>query len=164
MSDQTVFESFEYVNLADIDPTDKPLPTGMYELQVLTMKLEKYTPKSGPNAGVEKERISASFAVVGDNPFAGRRLFHRFYLNPLSLRDYRKMAEVTGVNLNQPADAAALEFSTLQPTFKTMVVCKQQLDWNNKTAEYPKGVPMTDPVSGKPVEENEIQFRQAVPA
>jgi hypothetical protein len=152
------FESFEYVNLADIDPTDKPVPTGVYDLMVMKMALEKYSPKQGPNAGKEKERISAQIAITGDNPFAGRRLFHRFYLNTLSLRDLRKLAEATGMNLNQPVDALVADFTTIQPAFKCKVNCQQAMTFDKPP------VPVVDPVSGKPVEENVIVWREAIPA
>lgn len=133
----------------DVDPSAKALDQGVRALRLVKIDGALIEVKSGKNAGKETFKIDASFTVINDDNYAGRRLWHSFWLsNPYNQKELRKLADSTGVvqEAGEPLAAWLAKLTEFQPEFKTFVGVE----------EYDKG-------DGSKGQKNVINFFQATP-
>lgn len=112
--------SFDYVNLSEVDPTQKALEEGFYTLKILKAAVQKGI---GKTSNKPYECASFTFAVQDHPSASGRRLWERFFANDYHLKAMRRIMDNTGVEQipGQPLADWLEELSTVQPTFKVKI-------------------------------------------
>lgn len=135
--------SFEYVNLNEIDPNMQVVPEGMYTFKVLKAELRKGISKT---TNEPYELVNMTIAIQDDDNFSGRRMYESFFKGDSSLKQLRKIMDATGVNQapGTPLTDWLVELDTIQPTFKAAVRHRLDVDKNGeaKSLDY-KGNPTT---------------------
>ena len=155
-------EAFEFVNLNEIDPSQKNLPEGVYTFQIVKSAfVRKEATKDKPAYAV----VKLQFAVVDHPELAGRRMFGDFYMNDFNLKNLRRIMDATGVSQEpgEPLTGWVERLGQLQPTFKVPVVEKQATEYLGKDAE---GKPIRHPKfkeNGEPELENSINWFKVMP-
>lgn len=151
---------FNYVNLSEIDPNQKNLPTAVYTLMpVGQAKTVSYVAKNDP-AQVEKSKINVRFAIVGDPNFSGRSLWESFYQSEFSLKTFRRIMDATGVpqQMNEPLVDWLNRLIQEQATFRAKVDEVEAMDKNGNIFQF-------DPVDPtKPAKQNKINWFTVSPA
>jgi len=151
------FESFDYVNLAEIDPNQELLPANMYTLKILKAEL-----KSGVSKATNEPYTNASFtfAVQDDPTYSGRRLWESFWPNSFGLKALRRIMDATGIQQapGQPLEEWLKDLSIQQPTFKVPVKNEEDIDYKTKKPRSfgPDGV--------TPARKNSLNVFNIVPA
>jgi hypothetical protein len=156
-------DAFEYVNLADIDPSQKNIPDGMYTLQIVKASfVRKEATSDKPAYAV----VKLQFAVVDHPELSGRRIFGDFYMNDFNLKNLRRIMDATGVRQEpgQPLSAWVELLGQVQPTFKVPIGEKDSMEYlgkdaNGKAIRAPK---LKD--DGTPEKENAINYYKVTPA
>ena len=144
---------FENLNLNDIDPTFKPVEDGLYTLKLLSLVWKEFPGKKDPTQTFVS--INGKFGVANHPTHSGRKLYHNFFLsNSYELKALRRIMDATGVAQN-PGETLkdwAARISVEAPSFKVAVKQQQAVDFTTKEGKV-------DPVSGEPVMEAKIDFR-----
>lgn len=156
-----VINSFEYVNLNEIDPDNafKPLDEAVYNLKLL--KMTSKVAKSGKNY------LSVQVAVVDDPKFSGRQLFSVMFPNPMTLKILRRIADNTGVKQNPdaPFDAWLEEMNLVQPVVKAPVIKHEDREFvKGVDKDRPTGEPRSLKADGTVNEVNSVRWIEVRPA
>jgi hypothetical protein len=145
-------EGFSYVDLNEVDPTFKPLPTNFYQLKVLKAEVKSWAKneKSG-------EYVKFQLAVVNHPEYSGRRLFESLFFSKKALRSLRLLMDATGISQvpGSPIEEWLRSLTELQPEFKTKVECLPDLD-------YKGNVKSIDPKTGQPMLINVVKWSETV--
>ena len=147
-------EGFSYVDLNEVDPNIKPLPTDFYQLKVLKAEVKEFKYKNATKGGKQPgdigEYIKFQLAVTNNDTYAGRRLFPTLFFGARELRTLRKLMDATGV-IQAPATPIAgwlAQLAEIQPEFKVQVLLVDGKDAGP---------------DGKPIPENQINWREILP-
>lgn len=94
--------TFEYADLNTIDPELKPIPKGVYDLQLRNIAKRSFTykkdiPKRDIKEGDPGEFISVTFIVTNDDEHSGRRLTPTLWPGDGALRVLRRIMDATGI-------------------------------------------------------------------
>jgi hypothetical protein len=151
-------DTFQYFNVMDVDPTFKPIEPGAYTLQLAKIGAQVKTPQSGKMAGQETLMINATFIVVDDPTYSGRRLFNTFWIhNPFDQKILRKIADRTGVT-QAPGESLTdwlAKLTQIQPRIKAPVTVQTENAY--PPSQNPDGTPVTQEV-------NKVDFRSIAAA
>jgi hypothetical protein len=127
--------NYEHINIMEIDPSYKPIPAGMYNLQINKLTPRLVTPNKGKNAGKEVLVLNGSFTVVNEENYSGRKLWQSFWAsNPVDLKDLRRIADATGVTQveGQTLSEYALTFENLNPPAEFKVPVDIEKAWQSE--------------------------------
>jgi hypothetical protein len=154
-------EGFSYVDLNEVDPSFKPLPTDFYTLKVLRAELKSFAYKQttkSHNAGDTGEYIKFQLAVTNHPEFAGRRLFESVFFGRRELRGMRLLMDATGVSQvpGTAIDEWLKSLTEIQPEFKVKVDCVPDLNRDGS-------VRSVDPKTGKPQDINVVKWTEVIP-
>ena len=129
---------FDYFNFQDVDPTFKPIPKGMRQLRLTKFAAIPCQPKSGKMEGKDTYRLPATFVIVNDPDFSGRRLTQTFWVhNVVDQKNIRRLAD--GVGIAQDAGEAVTDYARriaeAQPEFRVFV--DESVDKDQSGTEVP---------------------------
>jgi hypothetical protein len=155
-------EGFSYVDLNDVDPTFKPVPTDFYTLKVLKAELKTFKYKQTTdrhNAGDEGEFVKFQLAITNHPEYAGRPLFEALFPGRRELRALRLLMDATGViqTPGSPIDEWLKSLSEIQPEFRCKVESTPDVDRKGNVRSI-------DPKTGKPQDVNVVKWTEIVPA
>jgi len=123
---------FEYVHLAEVDPSFTPLPADYYNLKILSAEL--FEGVSGPNAknpGAKYQKVNFQFGVTDHPKFSGRRVFERnLFYNDFTLRILRRIQDATGIVEKDGIPEWLKTLSRIQPTVKLQVVVEPDVNFD----------------------------------
>jgi hypothetical protein len=158
LSTDTV-ESFDYVNLQDVDPSFQTLPTAVRTLQVAKAEIAPFTYKNGPKAGTEGQRLAFTFVVTDDAEYSGRRIFESLFPGTFTFKGLRRLMDATGIVQTEGTPLAEwlAELQSESPKFKIQVI--QEDDIDRKT-----GAPKSLDIKGNPTKRNVLNWREVQPA
>jgi hypothetical protein len=143
---------FDYVNLAEVDPSQQPLPTDVYELKIVKAGIESGISKT---TGKPYECVSFGFAVTNSDKFSGRRLWERFFGGEFGLKAMRRIMDATGVPQEGSLADWLKELMTVQPTFKVTITEIDDVD--RLTGQVKLGP------TGKPMKASKINWYNVLP-
>ena len=154
-------EGFDYVDLNEVDPTIKPVPTDVYTLKVLKAELKKSAYKQTTqyhNAGDPMSFLKFSLAITNHLEYAGRRLWPTVFYGRSELRGMRLLMDATGVTQNpgSPIEEWLKTLSEAQPEFKTKVNCVPDVDKKGNVRSI-------DAKTGKPQDVNVVVWTEVAP-
>lgn len=151
--------SFDYVFLGDVDLSYKPIPAGVYTLQVIKGELKDFQYKKGPRAGTSGNMLKFQFAVTDNENYSGRRLFATFFSNDFDLRNLRRIQDATGVfqEVDEPLTEWAVRLAEVKPTFKIPVFLANAKDFSQRDKDRLDE-------NGNTVPENTLNWREISPA
>ena len=123
-------QSFDYVNLAEVDPNQESLPEGVYTFKILKAELKEGV---GKTSGKPYSCVNMALAIADHPTFAGRRIWETFFPNTYGLKALRRIQDATGVLQapGQPLVEWLAALSQTQPEFKTFL--KQEPDIDRAT-------------------------------
>ena len=154
-------QGFEYVDLKEVDPNFQAVPDGFYNLKVIKAFIKEFT--YGPTAkkaGQTGQIAKFQFAVIDEgSPARGRRLFDGFFADARGLADMRRIMDASGV-LQDDGESLAMWLEKLVAQgaeVKTRVAVVPAVDFKTRQ-------PRVDPLSGKPIMDNKIYWKEAQPA
>ena len=156
-------EAFEFVNLNEIDPSQKGLPEGVYTFQIVKAAFVR---KEATNDKPAYAVVKLQFAVVDHPDLAGRRMFGDFYMNDFNLKNLRRIMDATGV-AQEPGEALPAwveRLGQVQPTFKIPVQEKAATEYLGKGAD---GKAIRAPKlkeDGSPEMESVLNYWRVMPA
>jgi hypothetical protein len=152
-------DSFDYVFLGDIDLSYKPIPAGVYTLQVVSSGTKEFEYKKGEKAGTKGSKLNMQFAVTDHDEYSGRRVFAGFFPNDFDLRSLRRLQDATGVlqEEGEPLTEWAARLAEIKPTFKIPVLLTNAKDFSRK------GQDRLDE-NGNPILENTLNWKEVQPA
>ena len=141
--EQEMVNTFDYVNLNEIDPAQQLIPEGVYTLKLLKIELKEGVSKKDGNP---YQRVDVAFAVQDDDNFSGRRVWVSLFEGESTLKQLRKLMDATGVaqTPGSPLTEWFQELSTIQPTVKGEIKHRLDIDKNGNalTTDF-KGNPTT---------------------
>lgn len=129
-------ESFEHINLNDVDDSRKALPENVYTLEVnkLDLVYRKVSNPSSEYAGQELPVLKGSYTVTDDPEYSGRKLWQDFWVVYKVPQIFlKKQMQATGViqaDGESLGDYAA-QFASLNPPARFQVQVKQIDDRRN---------------------------------
>ena len=150
-------ETFDWVDLNEVDPTDRPVPRDTYTLKVLSINKKKFTyknPSKTANVGDEGEFISLKMAVTDHPEYAGRKFTESLFMRRTTLQILRRIADATGI-MQTPGTALDEWFAQVnevQPEFKVPVIVVPDTERDGK--------PKLDLATGKPLDKNIILWKE----
>jgi len=155
-------EGFSYVDLNEVDPSFKPLPTDFYSLKILKAELKSFNYKkttANHIAGDPGEFVKFQLAVTDHPEYSGRRIFESLFFGRRELRGLRLLMDATGVvqSPGSPMEEWLKSLSEVQPVFRTKVECKPDI---NKDGT-PRSI---DPKTGLPQDINVVKWTEVIPA
>lgn len=117
------FNTFEYVQLSEVDPNFADVEPGVYNMKILAAEKVNGVTKAGPNQGKAYERISLQYAISGHEKFSGRRMFDSLFPNEYTFKILRRLSDNTGIaqEPGEPIESWLKKLSTVQPTVKLFV-------------------------------------------
>jgi hypothetical protein len=154
MSEVMESVGFDYVSLAEIDPSQQPLPTDVYELKIVKAAIERGVSKT---TNKPYECVSFGFAVTNSEKYSGRRVWERFFGGEFGLKAMRRIMDATGVPQVGTLEDWLKELATIQPTFKVTISEIDEVDRLTKQV-------VINPVTGKPQKTNKVNWYNVVPA
>lgn len=124
---------FNYVDLNQIDPNLRPVPSDVYKLEIIRAELAEFTYKKNQvdsrtgdvihAIGDTGEYIKFRLAVVDHDEESGRVLFESLFFGQKELRWLRRLMDATGVAQN-PGETLAewlKQLTEAKPTIKVPV-------------------------------------------
>ena len=150
-------ELFDWVDLNEIDPVDRPLPRDVYTLKVLSLAKREFTYKKDTKtakAGDTGQFISMALAVTAHPEYAGRRISETLFMRKQSLQILRRLADATGIaqEAGSTLDEWLKAMSEVQPEFKVPIIVVPDTERD--------GTAKIDPVSGKALEKNVVLWKE----
>jgi hypothetical protein len=151
-------ETFDYVDLNEVDPTFKAVDPDFYTLKVIKAELVekeyKEGNKKGVPAGTPMQYVKFRLAVQDSDKFRGRQIFPKpLFPNGYTMRALRLVMDATGIQ--QTAGQALKDWlgdlSLQQPEFRAFV---------NQVADSRGNLD----ANGNPVMDNDVDWRQVQPA
>ncbi len=155
-------EGFDYVDLNEVDPSFKPLPSDFYTLKILKEELKGFNYKKTTDshtAGDPGEYVKFQLAVTTHPEYSGRRLFESLFFGRRELRGLRLLMDATGINQvpGSPITDWLKQLSEVQPEFRTKVECKPDVNRDGT-------VRSVDPKTGLPQDINVVKWTEVIPA
>ena len=147
MSEQV--QSWQYVDLNEIDPNVQPLPEGVYTLKVLRAEHKEGI---GKTSGKAYEQVKFALAVTDHEDYSGRRLWEAFFPGNYGAKAMRRIADATGI-MQEPGTTLIdwlVVLSEKQPTFKVPISQVEDLDKDGKARSFD--------VKGNPAKVNKINW------
>jgi hypothetical protein len=144
---------FSHINIMDIDPSFKPVETGVCQFRVNKITPKYVTPGSGKNSGKEVLVGNGDFTIINSDKYSGRRVFQSFWAsNSFNLRELRKLADVTGVT-QEPGESLEdylRRYEAVQPEFESFldVYEKPQPDGSTSPENVIRFNQLTKPIGG----------------
>lgn len=126
-------ETFEHVNLNDVDDSRKALPENVYTFEVnkLDPVYKKIQNPSSEFYGKEVLVLKGSYTIVDDQNYSGRKVWTDFYtVYKFALVNLKKQMNATGVT---QADGESLQdyaeqFATLNPPARFQAILTAKPD------------------------------------
>lgn len=150
-------ETFDWVDLNEIDPSDKPVPRDVYTFKVLSINKKEFVyknPSKTANVGDKGEFISLKMAITDHPDFAGRKFSESLFMRRTTLQILRRIADATGV-MQEPGTALDEWFAQVnevQPEFKAPVIVVPDTEKDGKAK--------LDLATGKPLDKNVILWKE----
>jgi len=126
-------DSFQHLNLDEIDPEFTPIDEDRYDLQIQEMKLVTFVYKSGVNQGKEGERIAVRLVVVNHDEFSGRTLFEAIWPREGGFKSLRRIMDATGIQQSGDLESWLAEVSSTNPVVNVLI--KKVPDYRDPTVE-----------------------------
>lgn len=151
-------DSFDYVHLGDVDLSYKPIPAGVYTLQVVKGESREFKYKKGEKAGTSGKMLKFQFAVTDHPEYSGRRLFGTFFPNDFDLRSLRRLQDATGViqEVGEPIVEWVSRIAMVKPTFQIPVLLTNSKDFTS-------GQDRLDD-NGNTIPDNTLNWKEISPA
>lgn len=129
----TVAESFEHINLNEVDTSMKPVETNVYTLEInkLEPKYLKINKEGSPFQGQDVLVLKGSYTIVEDEKYSGRKLWSDFWTCfEGGKKSLRKQMDATGVvqGTNESLIDYAKQFETLSPAARFLVSVTKVVD------------------------------------
>lgn len=128
--------AFEYTQLADVDPTFKPVDQDIYTLEIVKAWVHEYALKADSAAvtkgtgsvGEMANMYKFKYQIVDDPKFAGRTIEVAYFISDFTKKGFRRLMDGTGVR-QEPGQSISewlKKFESLSPRakFKTLVTVK----------------------------------------
>ncbi len=121
--------TFDHVNLAEIDPSQQSIPEGNYTFEIAQAAVKTFEYKNGKNKGTEGQRIAMTTIIVNDEKFSGRRLFPSLFFSEAVLKQLRLLMDATGVQQGDSTfDQWLVDLVEQKATFTAPVTMKEGKD------------------------------------
>lgn len=113
-------ETFDYVQLSEVDPSQQVLPPDVYTLKILKANLKSGI---GKESGNPYQLTNLAMAVTNHPDFAGRRLYESFFPSDFSKKALRRIMDATGIQQepNQTFAEWLEALTAAQPEFRVKV-------------------------------------------
>ena len=150
---------FDWVDLNEIDPFDKPVPRDVYTLKVLGINKKEFQYKKDSKtakAGDTGQLINLTLAITNHPEYAGRRFNETLFMRRQSLQILRRLMDATGV-VQEPGttlDDWMKTMSEVQPEVKVPVLIVPDTERD--------GTVKVDPATGKTLDKNVILWKEVL--
>lgn len=105
-------ESFEHINLNDIDDSRKPIDANVYTLEVnrLNSVYKEVKNPDSPYLGQKLLVLQGSYTVVDDPKFAGRKLWKDFW-TPFKIAQVQLKKQMSATGVLQTEGQSLIEYA-----------------------------------------------------
>lgn len=113
-------QSWEYINVNDVDPNFTAIPDDFYNLRIIQAELKTFDKTA--TGGTKGSLVKLGFAITNHPSLSGRRVYpDGMFLNDFNQKALRRISDATGVQQTGDFPAFLKKLAAVGPVVKLKV-------------------------------------------